>query len=130
MKPFDYYSTPVDAVYPDRADFRTTFWYSQGECVAKQVGQTAIEYFKAPRPLDGLTKEVVNNDDAYTAARRTYGEAAGKIVEEFRQDLFAELGIADNPRREKLYSLAYERGHAHGFEEVFSQAQSLVELIT
>lgn len=47
----------------------------------------------------------------------------------FKRDLFEELGISDNPKREKLYAMAYENGHHEGYAEIFSCAQNLVELI-
>lgn len=129
MKEWDYYST-VGVPYPSREAFATTFWYCKGECVAKKVGEGEIEYLNPSyRSLEALTKEKVMDDDAYLAARRAYGERASALVEEFKRDLFDELGIADNPRRDKLYSVAYDKGHAHGFSEVYSEAQSLVELI-
>lgn len=51
------------------------------------------------------------------------------IYEMFKQDLFNELGITDNPKREKLFSVVWENGHAYGYSEVFNKSLDLVELI-
>ena len=40
-----------------------------------------------------------------------------------------DLGILDNPKADKLMDLAWERGHSHGYYEVYINAQDLVELI-
>ena len=49
--------------------------------------------------------------------------------EEFKKDLFEDLGIEFNPKRDKLYSLAWEKGHSSGFSEVYNYACELVDLI-
>ncbi len=49
---------------------------------------------------------------------------------EFKAELFAYYDVADNPKAERLYELAYERGHASGFHEVVYQFDELVDLIT
>jgi hypothetical protein len=36
-------------------------------------------------------------------------------------DAFEELGITNNPKREKLYSKAWEFGHPSGLQEVSGQ---------
>ena len=50
-------------------------------------------------------------------------------VKRFKEDLFVELGIENNPKRDKLFSLAWEMGHSCGFNEVYLVAEDLVELI-
>ena len=50
-------------------------------------------------------------------------------MEEFKRDLFKDLDIEDNPKRELLYDKAWEMGHAYGFSEVYSKACDMVDLI-
>ena len=50
-------------------------------------------------------------------------------ADKFKKDLFDELGIANNPKREKLYAKAYQMGHAYGYSEIYGYASDLVELI-
>jgi hypothetical protein len=47
----------------------------------------------------------------------------------FEEDLFANLGITDNPKRHKLLQKAWGMGHSAGYSEVYSYASDLVELI-
>lgn len=50
-------------------------------------------------------------------------------MEEFKCDLFKDLDIEDNPKRELLYDKAWEMGHAYGLSEVYSKACDMVDLI-
>jgi hypothetical protein len=40
-----------------------------------------------------------------------------------------DLGILENPKADKLMSIAWEQGHAYGYYEVYTHARELVELI-
>ena len=56
--------------------------------------------------------------------------AKSAVIEvEFKQALFKELGIEDNPKKDKLYSLAWESGHSGGFNDIFYHAAVMVALI-
>lgn len=48
---------------------------------------------------------------------------------EFKKDLYEDLGISDNPKREKLFSKVWEHRGDEGFEQVYSYACDLVDLI-
>ena len=50
-------------------------------------------------------------------------------VDRFREDLFKELGIENNPKRDELFGIAWEMGHSSGFSEVYYIATDLVRLI-
>lgn len=52
-----------------------------------------------------------------------------ELNEKFKQDLFKELGIEKNNKREELFAKALELGHSAGFEEVYNYASNLVNLI-
>jgi hypothetical protein len=62
-------------------------------------------------------------------ARAAYDAREKEIMETFTNDLFEDLGITDNPKRYKLYSIAWEMGHSSGFQEVYNYALQLVDLI-
>jgi hypothetical protein len=47
----------------------------------------------------------------------------------FKHDLEVEHGVSDNPKRNKLFEIAWGEGHAYGFSEVASHYDTLVELI-
>lgn len=52
-----------------------------------------------------------------------------EVEEAFKAQLFKDLGIENNPKRDTLYRIAWEWGHAYGLSEVRVYAEDLVELI-
>lgn len=52
-----------------------------------------------------------------------------EIIDEFKAELFKELGIEKNPKAELLYSIAWQKGHSGGLGDVWAEACDLVELI-
>ena len=80
-----------------------------------------MDYTKYEHKLPYVLRS--KNQDAYYA----YNAEERHLVEMFKQDLFNDLGIADNPKREKLFSIAWENGH--GYSEVYNEAIDLVDLI-
>jgi len=51
------------------------------------------------------------------------------IYDEFKLEVFKELGIENNPKKELFYSKVWELGHSSGFSEIWNYATDLVELI-
>jgi len=47
----------------------------------------------------------------------------------FRHDLEEEHGVQDNPKKHKLFDIAWSQGHSFGFSEVALHYDELVELI-
>lgn len=64
-----------------------------------------------------------------TPEGKLYREEESRLMKQFKQDMFEELGIENNPKREILFRIAWEYGHSYGLHEVFSYAEELVELI-
>lgn len=62
-------------------------------------------------------------------AHKAYGEDVARLEDEFRNDALVECGIASHPNAGKCFSLAWSRGHAYGYEEVFNALQELSELL-
>ena len=58
-----------------------------------------------------------------------YKKEEARLLEIFKNDAFEYLGISDNPKRELLYSKAWEEGHSSGLREVFEWMEDLSELI-
>lgn len=72
-------------------------------------------------------KFVRRRDDPEAFA--AYQADIARLDKQFRVDLFAELGITNNPKRDLLFEKAWDMGHASGYEEVANYALDLVELI-
>ncbi len=128
MKDFDYYKT-VPVPFPNKLDFTTVYVYHRGK---KLFEGTVAEYnFNAEAKIfpKGNVHERVVDEEGYKAARKRYHEAAGKLEKEFAEDLYEEFDVVANPKKYKVYQMAYEHGHASGHQEVYHWFQELVELI-
>ena len=127
MKPFDYYSKPQTA-YPNKKDYITLYVYDKGECLwsgfhwIKDKAELKEEYPNA------LIQEVLD-EEAYRAHLKEYNDESAKLHREFRDDLFEDYGVSDNPKRFKCFELAWEHGHSSGSEEVYGYFGDLVVLI-
>jgi hypothetical protein len=58
-----------------------------------------------------------------------YYKVDADLYDKFKIDVFNELGISDNPKRDLLFSIAWEMGHSSGYAEVFHYACEMVDLI-
>lgn len=67
--------------------------------------------------------------DTAKQLKHEYYEESNRLSEEFRADLEKEFKMTDNPKKDKLFSMAYEEGHSGGFEEVYSVYSRLSELV-
>ena len=127
MKPFDYYSKPqID--YPNKKDYITFYVYDKGVVLwsgptwEKDKAELKEEYPNA------LIQEVLD-EEAYRAHLKEYNDESAKLHREFRDDLFEDYGVSDNPKRFKCFELAWEHGHSSGLEEVYGYFGDLVVLI-
>lgn len=121
MKPFDYYrANPIPP--KSHVDFSTTHYYKEGKLI-KTLPSSEYPNFEFG------VKETVIDRVAQKSHQAEYRVEESRLDTEFKSDLFEDLGITDNPRREKLFSLAWEIGHSIGYSEVYRVACDLVELI-
>ena len=100
-----------------------------------------VQILNKPKPLTSddidefhafrkALKEYQFKIEEYKKKKKAYQDREKIIFECFKKDLFNELGIADNPKKDLLFSKAWEISHSYGYNEVFSTAEDLVELIT
>jgi len=64
--------------------------------------------------------------------KMSYDEVQEKYYfnnEGFKEALFKEYEVEDNPKREKCFYFAWVYGHANGLYDVYSCFEDLVELI-
>jgi len=54
-------------------------------------------------------------------------EEEARLHDLFKQDLFKNLGIVDHPKKDKIFSLAWQLGHSNGLSEVASYADDIVK---
>ena len=127
MKPFDYYSKH-QTLYPNKQDDIKYYFYDKGEVLwygahyEKDKAELEEEYPDA-------VIQVIMDNEGYKAHQKQYGEETHKLHEEFVNDLFENFNVTNNPKRQKAFDLAWEKGHANGLEEVYNEFYDLVELI-
>jgi len=127
MKPFDYYSKQKTD-YPNKNNYYTFYVYDKGVVLwsgpnwEKDKAELKEEYPNA------LIQEVLD-EEAYRAHLKEYNDESAKLHREFRDDLFEDYGVSDNPKRFKCFELAWEHGHSSGLEEVYGYFGDLVVLI-
>lgn len=118
--------------YPTKKEFTVKYWYRAGKVVCREMpnGTQFIDpEVGVTIELGACVKEEAVDREAYRAATQAYGAETARLTEQFKQDLFVELGIVGNPKADKLYSIAWAHGHSAGFSEVLSYAWDLVDLI-
>lgn len=118
MKPFEYYINVTSASYPNKKKIKDEIFVGFEEYVG-----TVAELKKRKEYLESLvTKE-------YKKQLASYNKELAKLEEEFKRDAFEELDISDNPKKDKLYSVAYQKGHSYGYGQIFTEMCDMVELI-
>ncbi len=121
--------------YPAIGDFTTTFWYKNGKVVARRSANQTLPTILDAYAVDGPSRlkdclsEKVTDKDAFYKARQAYNAEANQLKEQFKRDLFEDLGIAGHPKAEKLFAMAWENGHSGGYKQVYDEADTLADLI-
>ncbi len=125
MKPFDYYSKP-QTLYPNKQDYITFYVYDRGACI---YSESALSNTKSALKEDypnAVIQEVLDEDE-YNTHKVHYNLERKKLQDEFMYDLFEEFGVTDNPKRDKAFAYAREKGNS--YSEVYDVFADIVELI-
>jgi hypothetical protein len=127
MKLFDYYSEQKTG-YPSKKDYTIFYVYDNGDCIFQCL---ECNYTKNQLKEDypNAVIQGVLDEEAYEAHLKKYYDEEAKLHREFRDDLFEDYGVNDNPKRFKCFELAWERGHSSGVEAVYNCFGDLVVLI-
>lgn len=91
--------------------------------------KTKADFVKAEAEFTAKTIEYFNAREDYDKKVKSWNAKCNRLEQEFKHDLFEELGLTENPKADLLYSKAWEYGHSAGFEEVFYYASELADLI-
>ena len=110
--------------YPSKQDFTTHNAYKNGKCL-QGVPREDLESLKR----EGYLTETSVDIDAFQKAASEYREEENKIYCQFKKDLLEEIGIANHPKAEQLFNMAWDRGHSNGYTEVLIEAEELSELL-
>lgn len=118
-------------VPPRSTHFMTQYWYSAGLLCWKQAAddQRPIKMQTFGPAIEKCVREKCVDEAALNVAKAAYKEKGDRLHQLFKSDLFEDLGIADNPKREMLFTKAWEHGHSSGYSEVYHYALEIVDLI-
>jgi len=125
MKPFEYYSKP-QTLYPNKKDYITFYVYDKGKLLFEGFALTNSK-IKLKEDYPNAVIQEVLDEDAYKAHRKQYDDERNKLHQEFKDDLFEDYGVSDNPKRFLLYNTVVE--HKSEYEEIYDFFGELVELI-
>ena len=73
--------------------------------------------------------QVVVDEESYKERLKEHNAEKIKLHREFKDDLFADYGVTDNPKKFKCFELAWDNSHSCGLEEVYNYFGDLVQLI-
>ena len=125
MKPFKYYSTST-VVYPDKRDYITFYVYDKGKCLYEGRDKSKTE-LKTEYP-DAIIQEVLDEVE-YKEHLKLYNAEKGRLYKEFKEDLFEEFEMSNHPKRERIFTYAWDEGHSCGLEDVYNVFSDIVDLI-
>ena len=128
MKDFEYYEKP-QVTYPKKEDYTNVYIYDKGKLIWEGFLSNKEDLNKATRSYPNAVVQKVVDEEAYKEHKIEYAEQLHNLQEEFINDLFEYYGVKDNPKREAVYALAYEYGHANGHSEIANHFSDFVTLI-
>lgn len=116
-----------NVTYPSKNDYITCKVFDKnGKLIKEDISFTDVI-------IQGLLKDnqIVKclNDVSYHKQMNDYYNEQNKIDNQFKQDMFKELDIENNEKRDLLFSKAWEMGHSSGYDEVKNYMIDLVDLI-
>jgi hypothetical protein len=81
--------------------------------------------------IENIEAGKYNSEIEYTTeTRKAWREDTHRLHHEvFKNDLFIEHGVTENPKANKAFEMAWDRGHSSGLEEVAREFEEIVELI-
>jgi hypothetical protein len=127
MKPFNYYSKS-EVLYPSKTYYVTLYAYDKGAVVWSGAYREKSKCDLKKEYPNAVIQEVLD-EYAYQDHLRRYHEESRRLHEEFKSDLYAEFGVSDHPKRDKVFNLAREYGRESGHENVYNYFADLVVLI-
>lgn len=139
LKTEEYYRGE-DLVVPTRSKYTTVYLYSKGKLVYTFEGENAE---KDARDVTGdgsraanakssvnYVREVCLDTEAYQAARRAYNEEVARRRAEFAEGLCKDEGLDPNSTKVvRMFELAWNYGHSHGFSSVRDYFYDMADLV-
>lgn len=74
-----------------------------------------------------LIEEHVKKKQLYQEQSLKIQRREGIVYQQFKIDALKDVGLADHPKAEKIFSYAWEKGHSSGYHEVYVELRDLVD---
>lgn len=130
----DFSKYDVSDKKPMKGSYTTTFYYSRGKLVATWAAG-------AESPVDSTGKELPTSS-LHSCLKETcvdeqrlhedlcafYNWRDGLFLQ-FKEDVFAELGISQHPHREMLWNMCVSECGTNSFPDLYLQAEHLAQLL-
>lgn len=78
-------------------------------------------------PYPSMSK--YKDKESWKEARKEWDKINRERYLEFKQDLFKEFGIEDDPAREIIFHKAWDVGHSCGYHEVYLEFDELMDFV-
>lgn len=129
LKSFDYYNN-VPLVYPNRDDYKKVFVYSKGKTIVNGVPRSKIDdaTMKDYRAKGYSIEEDFDKTGFYDESSK-WTKARNDLEAEFKVDLLDEHGLTGHPKADRAFTMAWDRGHASGYQEVANEFDDLADLL-
>jgi len=128
MKPFSYYSPSTPS--PNKRNYEVIYLYDKGEVVWKgRFKEDERGYLDTLRKYPEAVKQVIVDKEAYRKARVAHQKEANRLYDEFKNDIFEEFGVADNPKRWQCFEIASDWNNGSDKEGIYNKFEILVDLI-
>jgi hypothetical protein len=79
--------------------------------------------------LKALREVYKANQAEYHRTLDLYRKEEGRLNDIFKQDCEEAEGFTNHPKKDKLWSKAWEHGHASGYGDIYSWYRELAELL-
>lgn len=76
-----------------------------------------------------MNYDAYKNTLPYKADREAYRTRQRELDAFFKADALAEAGLTNHPKADKAWAMAWDRGHASGYQDVMSELEDLAELL-
>lgn len=126
MKPWRAYRTSLP--FPKKAAYTKLYAYREGETVWSGDLNVWNMMKGNAKPHYGITEKVVDLE-AYKAALEEYRLDELRLKQTFKRDLEDEYDTYSHPKAQKLFDMAWERGHAKGHQSIAAEYAELAELL-
>jgi len=77
-------------------------------------------------PVNGYFEDLVSS---HTTSVKEYHKETGRLYELFKKDALYETGLSNHPKKEGLFSYAWDVGHSSGYYNVYCVLNDLAQIL-